>query len=52
MKKLASILTMVAFTIVLTSYNNNDNDQVSGDTNSTQMNEPGGEGGVIRILRP
>lgn len=44
MKKFIATLALVLFTVVLTSYNNNDNgdDQIAGDTNSTQMQEPGG----------
>ena len=41
MKKLMATLAMVLFTVMLTSYNNNGDDQIAGDTNSTQMQEPG-----------
>ena len=42
MKKLMATLAIVMFTVVLTSYNNSGDDQISGDTNSTQTQEPGG----------
>ena len=47
MKKLMATLAMVLFTVMLTSYNNNGDDQIAGDNNSTQMQEPGAQGGVI-----
>ncbi|WP_339888809.1 hypothetical protein [uncultured Flavobacterium sp.] len=42
MKKFIATLAIVLFTVVLTSYNTNGDDQIAGDTNSTQMQEPGG----------
>jgi hypothetical protein len=47
MKKFIATLTIVLFTVVLTSYDTNGDDQIAGDTNSTQMQEPGAQGGVI-----
>ncbi|WP_339839709.1 hypothetical protein [uncultured Flavobacterium sp.] len=41
MKKFIATLAIVLFTVVLTSYNTNGDDQIAGDTNSTQMQEPG-----------
>lgn len=45
MKKLIAVLAIVLFTVTLTSYNHTGDDQIAGDTNSTQMQEPGG--GVV-----
>lgn len=41
MKKFIATLAVVLFTVVLTSYNNTGDDQIAGDNNSTQMQEPG-----------
>jgi hypothetical protein len=41
MKKFIATLAVVLFTVVLTSYNNTGDDQIDGDNNSTQMQEPG-----------
>jgi hypothetical protein len=41
MKKFIATLTIVIFTVALTSFNNNGDDQIAGDNNSTQMQEPG-----------
>jgi hypothetical protein len=41
MKKFIATLALVVFTVVLTSYNNTGDDQIAGDNNSTQMQEPG-----------
>lgn len=46
MKKLMATLAIVMFTVVLTSYNINGDDQISGDNNTTQTQEPGG--GIIQ----
>jgi|GEM_PF-2449597 len=54
MKKFIATLALVVFTVVLTSYNNNTgDDQIAGDNNSTQTQEPGGTGtgGVITDVR-
>lgn len=47
MKKFMATLAIVMFTVVLASNNNTGDDQISGDDNSTQMQEPGTQGGVI-----
>lgn len=50
MKKFIATLALVVFTVVLTSYNNNTgDDQIAGDNNSTQLQEPGGavSGGTV-----
>ena len=47
MKKFIATLAVVLFTVVLSSYNNTGDDQSAGDNNSTQMQEPGAQGGVI-----
>ena len=46
MKKLITAFAIVAFTVTLTSYNNSGDDQIAGDNNSTQTQEPGGAVGT------
>lgn len=48
MKKLIAALAIVLFTVTLTSYNNTGDDQIAGDNNSTQTQEPGGHLGDHR----
>lgn len=48
MKKLIAALAIVLFTVSLTSYNNSADDQIAGDNNSTQTQEPGGSLGDHR----
>lgn len=45
MKKFIAALAIVLFTVSLTSYNNTGDDQIAGDNNSTQTQEPGSQGG-------
>lgn len=49
MKKFFAAVAIVLFTVTLTTYNNTNEDQIAGDDNSTQMQEPGGQGGVIIV---
>lgn len=42
MKKLIAALAIVLFTATLTSHGNTGDDQIAGDNNSTQTQEPGG----------
>lgn len=48
MKKLVAALAIVLFTLTLPFYNNSVDDQIPGDDNSTQTQEPGGSLGDHR----